>query len=89
MPGAIAAEVTLHSVTRVTAKARRDAHALKKAVIQADSCRQKLDRPTSVEEVEKVIKELPHKAPGLGGFEGNSTKLQTRVLIPYTLFQRK
>ena len=30
MPGARAAEVTLHSVTRVTAKARRDAHALKK-----------------------------------------------------------
>lgn len=42
----------------------------------------------SVEEVEKIIKELSHKAPGLGGSE-NSTKLQTRVLIPYTPFQRK
>lgn len=49
----------------------------------------KLNRPMSVEEVEKIIKELSHKAPGLGGSEGNSTKLQTRVLIPYTPFQRK
>ena len=72
------------------AKPRRDAHALKKTQsYKLTLVDRKLNRPMSVEEAEKIIKELSHKAPGLGGFEGNSTKLQTRVLIPYTLFQRK